>query len=197
MEGINKPIIRKRKELKIVSIYSRCLITKKIVLPFNSIGKNIHETIENTIKNSIEGKCIVEGYVKRNSTKIISFSSGLVNAGNNVSFEVVFECEICFPVEGMLIKCVAKNVNKAGIKADSADESPSPIIVFIARDHSYNNQNFADIKEGDKFIAKVIGQRFELNDQNISIIAEIVKSSSTQLENQSVHTKNPKIVIED
>lgn len=193
MEG-NKPITRKRREIKIESIYSRCLITKKIVLPFTSIGKNIYETIENTIKNTIEGKCIVEGYVKRNSTKIISFSSGIVNAGINVSFEVVFECDICFPVEGMLIRCIAKNVNKAGIKADSADESPSPIIVFIARDHSYNNQLFADIKEGDIFRAKVIGQRFELNDQHISIIAEIVKSPQPV---NPVNTKNPKIVIEE
>jgi DNA-directed RNA polymerase subunit E'/Rpb7 len=195
MEATNKTtVIRKRRDIKIENIYSRCLITKKIVLPFTSIGKNIYETIENTIKNTIEGKCIVEGYVKRNSTKIISFSSGLVNAGINVSFEVVFECDICFPVEGMLIRCIAKNVNKAGIKADSADESPSPIIVFIARDHSYNNQLFNDIKEGDIFRAKVIGQRFELNDQNISIIAEIVKTPMPTTTNA---IKNQKIVIED
>jgi DNA-directed RNA polymerase subunit E'/Rpb7 len=196
MEATNKTTVtRKRRDIKIENIYSRCLISKKIVLPFTSIGKNIYETIENTIKNTIEGKCIVEGYVKRNSTKIISFSSGLVNAGINVSFEVVFECDICFPVEGMLIRCVAKNVNKAGIKADSADESPSPIIVFIARDHSYNNQLFADIKEGDTFRAKVIGQRFELNDQNISIIAEIVKTPT--INNNATTIKNQKIVIED
>ena len=30
-----------------------------------------------------------------------------------------------------------------------------------------------NIKEGDKFIANVIGQRFELNDKYISIIAQL------------------------
>ena len=173
---VTKQPPRKRKEPKIVSIYSRALITKKIVLPYNSIGKNIKETIENAICRTVEGKCIVEGYVKIGSIKIISFSSGLVTGGNNVSFEVIFESDICFPVEGTLISCVAKNINKAGIKADSADEKPSPIIVFIARDHSYNSAAFADIKEGEKFTARIIGQRFELNDPNISIIAEVVKS---------------------
>ena len=173
---LKQPItIRKRKEPKIVSIYSRALITKKIVLPYTSIGKNNKETIENTICRMVEGKCVVEGYVKIGSIKIISFSSGLVTGGNSVSFEVVFESDICFPVEGTLISCVAKNINKAGIKADSADENPSPIVVFIARDHSYNSAAFADIKENDKFTARVIGQRFELNDLNISIIAEVVK----------------------
>jgi DNA-directed RNA polymerase subunit E'/Rpb7 len=175
MELKQPVIMRKRKEPKIVSIYSRALITKKIVLPYTSIGKNIKATIETTICRMVEGKCVVEGYVKIGSIKIISFSSGLVTGGTNVSFEVVFESDICFPVEGTLISCVAKNINKAGIKADSADEHPSPIVVFIARDHSYNSAAFADIKENDKFTARVIGQRFELNDTNISIIAEVVK----------------------
>lgn len=190
METNNKQVNKKRRDPKITSIYSRALISKKIVLPFNSIGKNIKQTIETVISSNVEGKCIVEGYVKKDSTKIISFSSGIVNSGNKVSFEVIFECDICFPVEGMLISCVARNVNKAGIKADSADESPSPVVIFIARDHNYNSSTFADIKEGDKFMARVIGQRFELNDANVSIIAEAIKDKVQQ------HQSHTKIVIE-
>ena len=75
----------------------------------------------------------------------------------------------------MLIDCVAKNITKAGIRADSSTETPSPIIVFITRDHQYSNPYFATINEGDKFVARVIGQRFELNDKYVSIIAELVE----------------------
>ena len=96
--------------------------------------------------------------------------------GVNVSFDVVFECEICFPVEGTIISCVAKTNTKAGITAESADETPSPIIVFIARDHHYSNSYFTDIKAGDKINIRVIGQRFELNDKCISIIGELIRS---------------------
>jgi hypothetical protein len=74
----------------------------------------------------------------------------------------------------MLLNCVAKNVTKAGIRADSAEESPSPFVVFIARDHYFANDYFNSIEENDKFIARVIAQRFELNDKYISIIAEII-----------------------
>jgi len=87
----------------------------------------------------------------------------------------VFECEICFPVEGMLISCVAKFITKAGIKAESEVDVPSPVVVFIARDHHYNVDFFSDIKDGDKITVKVIGQRFELNDKFISVIGELVK----------------------
>ena len=58
---------------------------------------------------------------------------------------MVFECEICFPVEGILLSCVAKNITKAGIRAESATETPSPVVIFIARDHHFNNKLFSEI----------------------------------------------------
>jgi len=195
METITKPIQqKKRRENRIQTVYSRCLITRKIVLPITSIGKNLQEVIEDNIKSSFEGKCLVEGYIKPNSSKIITYSSGIIERGNNISFEVVFECDVCFPVEGMLIQCVAKNITKAGIRAESANEFPSPVIVFIAKDHHYNVANFADIKEGDKITARVIGQRFELNDKYISIIGELVKEKDPQKFKQP---SKPRLVIED
>ena len=39
----------KRRDLKISTIYSRSLITRNISLPITAIGKNIKETIEDTI----------------------------------------------------------------------------------------------------------------------------------------------------
>jgi len=174
METTIKPKFKKN-ENKIYSVYSRCLITRNIVLPISAIGKNIKENIERTISANFEGKCIVEGYIKPNSCKIITYSSGLIERSINILFEVVFECEVCFPVEGMLINCVAKNITKAGIRAESATDVPSPIIVFIAKDHHYNSTLFSEVKEGDQITVRVIGQRFELNDKYISIIGELIK----------------------
>jgi DNA-directed RNA polymerase subunit E'/Rpb7 len=165
----------KKKDVKINTIYSRGMISRNINLPITAIGKNIKETIEQNIAYNFEGKCLVEGFIKPGSSKIISYSSGVVQRGTFIMFEVVFECEICFPVEGMLLQCIAKNITKAGIKAESATEVPSPIVVFIAKDHHYNVEYFSEIQEGDKFTARVIGQRFELNDKYVSIIAEAVK----------------------
>jgi DNA-directed RNA polymerase subunit E'/Rpb7 len=187
----------KRKESKLTTIYSRCLITRNIVLPITNIGKNIKEVIEDNIKSNFEGKCLVEGFIKPNSAKIITYSSGIIYRGSSVSFEVIFECEVCFPVEGMLISCVAKNITKAGIRAESATEVPSPVIVFIAKDHHYNVAHFNDVKEGDKINVRVIGQRFELNDKYVSIIGELVKPSVEKEFAPMESKKMPRIVIED
>ena len=165
-------------------------------MPITAVGKNIRETIEENIKASFEGKCIVEGYIKNNSSKIVTHSSGLIIKGNLISFEVVFECDICFPVEGMLVSCIAKNITKAGIKAESATDVPSPIVVFVTKDHHYNSAYFSEVQEGDKINVRVIGQRFELNDKYISIIGELVKEKEAFVSKPKQPSK-PRIVIEE
>jgi len=157
------------------NLYNQMLITRRMPISIVNIGNTIKETLEKAIAQQIEGKCIVEGYIKPRSVEVITFSSGLVT-GANVIFEVVFQCDVCSPVEGMHIKCIAKHINKAGIRAE-INESPSPVVIFIARDHNYNSPLFAEVKENDEVKVRVIGQRFELNDKYISIIAEIIDST--------------------
>ena len=164
----------RQKEIK--AIYSPCQITKSIMLPITAIDKNLQQTLENTITKMVCGKCIVEGYVRPGLVRVITFSSGIVK-GENILFDVVFNCEVCYPVSGMNLNCIAKNITKAGIRAESADEQPSPFVLFVARDHFYASDYFNSIDENEKFVARVIAQRFELNDKYVSIIAELVPPS--------------------
>ena len=151
-------------------IYKHNLMSRKVLLPFNLIGENIKDNLHQKLQ-ILEGKCINEGYVKPNSINIITYSSGIIK-GENVIFDVAFEGLICHPVEGMEMKCIIKNITKAGIRAET-DEMISPVVVFIARDHYYDNKFFTSRKENDTITIKVIGIRYELNDEYISIIADL------------------------
>jgi DNA-directed RNA polymerase subunit E'/Rpb7 len=190
---VNKPRNQQYRQKEIRTVYSLSQITKKIALPINAIGRNLQQTIEETIAAMVEGRCIVEGYVKPHSVRVITYSSGLIK-GTEVVFDVVFECEVCFPVAGMLFNCVAKNITKAGIRAESADEIPSPFVLFVARDHYYANDYFNSIEENEKFTARVIAQRFELNDKYVSIIAEIVPPKKKDYQNQG---QKPRLEFEE
>ena len=159
-------------------LYNQILINRSVPISINNIGNNIKETLTKAIAQQIDGKCIVDGYIKPDTIEIITFSSGLVS-GSYVIFEVVFQCYVCSPAEGMHIKCIAKHINKAGIRAE-LKETPSPIVIFIARDHNYASPLFAQVKENDEIKIRVIGQRFELNDTYISIIAELVEDGPVQ-----------------
>jgi hypothetical protein len=191
MESIAKQTKPKYKQQETKGVYSPCQITKNIILPITAVGKNLLQTLENTITKMVGGKCIVEGYVKPETIRVITFSSGVVK-GENIIFDVVFNCEVCYPVSGMKFNCIAKNITKAGIRSESADEQPSPYILFIARDHYYANEYFNSIEENEKFVARVIAQRYELNDKYISIIAELVPP----LKEFKQNTK-PTLVFED
>jgi len=48
------------------------------------------------------------------------------------------------------------------------------LVIFIARDHHFQNAYFNNINESDIIHIRVIGQRYELNDKFISVIAEII-----------------------
>ena len=98
----------------------------------------------------------------------------------------------------MIIQCIVKNVTKAGIRAESV-VSPSPVVVFVTRDHHYDSAYFSNINEGDHINVKVIGQRFELNDEHISIVAQLIETSAAgnQTSAERLSDKAPRIKIQD
>tara|TARA_B100000902_G_C27317957_1_gene922475 strand:+ start:4178 stop:4756 length:579 start_codon:yes stop_codon:yes gene_type:complete len=175
---INKSKIKKSKRNR--GIWAKNVLTRRILLPFNSIGSNIRENIKKQLEDKLYNKCTKEGYIKNHSIVILSYSSGLVEA-NNVIFDVVFECDICHPVEGQIIKCEVKNITRAGIRAVyKTKENKSPITIFVARDHHYNNEDFAKITDNQEITVQVIGIRYELNDETISVLGELKVSKSNK-----------------
>lgn len=160
-----------KKKIKLSNIYSNSILTKKIYVNTKNIGIDLNNVFKQIIKNNYEGRCSVDGYIVPESINIITYSAGCIE-GDKVSFEIVFECSICNPREGMILSCIAKNITKAGIRAEIADNF-NPLIIFIARDHNYQSTKFSEIKENDEIKVRVIGHRYELNDRHISVIAEL------------------------
>lgn len=164
---------KKPTDNKIYGVYLKSLLNQKVTLSITEIGNNLKQNLEKKIAAKIEGKCIVQGFIKPKSTHIVNYSSGNVNAAF-VDFQVVFECMVCHPVEGMLIECKSKTITKAGIHAEVIDETGVvPVTVFIARDHNYNDVHFNNVKENETILVRVIGTRFELNDSYICVIGKL------------------------
>ncbi len=169
-------------------IYMENVLTRKVVVPFKLIGNNIGKILRKLLSNNLEGRCASEGYVKKGSVDIISYSAGVANS-SNICFDVSFKCLLCKPVEGMRIRCTVCNITKAGIRAiynkdhcldksgDGIKSFESPITVFVAREHHIKDKSYSDItKEGEDIIIKVIGIRYQLNDETISILGELCKT---------------------
>jgi DNA-directed RNA polymerase subunit E'/Rpb7 len=168
---------RQNDKQKIYGVYTQSLLTMKVHLSIKEVSKNMKQNLERKITKTTEGKCIAQGFIRPNSVKLMTYSSGNVNS-DSIEFQVVFECMICYPMEGMLIECQSKTITKAGIHAEVLDtDGTVPIIVFIARDHHYKEKEFSNIKENAKITIRVIGVRFELNDPYISVIGKLIDST--------------------
>jgi len=183
-----KRIVKKKDTVRADAIYSRCTITRAVQLNMKQVGKTLKSSLEKKVKAEVEGRCIVEGFVKKDSVKVVSFSNGEVK-GEMIQFQTIIDCLVCFPVEGMLVQCTSKNITKAGIRAEIQGEDVSPIVCFVSRDHHINSSQFAAVAENESILVKIIGQRFELNDNFISAIGELVVDKDKEKQNANKGTR--------
>jgi len=151
-----------------------------MTLPLKSVGRNLKEKISKNLAIQLEGKCNGDGFVKSDSIKVITYSNGLI-VGGNIKYKIIYEAYICNPVEGHVVECSVNNVTKAGIRGTVNVGDDTPLVIFIARDHHYNDATFLSVKEGDNISVRVVGTRYELNDTYIAIIGELVKQKKPRL----------------
>lgn len=173
------------------NVYISNVLTRKVKLPFNVLGNNIETNILQQLNNNLSGKCVCEGYIKKNSIKIINYSAGKIQ-DKYIIFDVSFNCELCRPVEGMEMCCIIKNKTRAGFRAayynkkGKKEELDNPVTIFIARDHHIKprknksddkNDIFKNTEIGDIIYIRVIGIRYQLNDDTISLLGEYLKNT--------------------
>ena len=164
-------------------IYVESMLSRTIELEVDECNPSfIQNHFLRHLREQIEGKCIAEGYVKPDSVRDVIYSAGVLIRGV-VQFEVVYKCDVCFPIEGSVYSVKFKSCTKAGINADLIDDNGNaPVTLFLTRDLPSHVDNEHFLKYDDSqyaaanvFLkARILGTRFELNETRISAIAELV-----------------------
>jgi len=160
------------------TMYHQCILHKYVDIEMSQISKDIDNLLLKTFKRIYEGVCVKEGYIQPDSIKIVKYTSGKCNA-SKIRFGVTFTCQICTPIEGMKMRVVVKNITKAGIRAKSRN-TLSPLDIFIARDHHVRNEIFQNAKVNDEILVVIIGNRYELYDKTICVIADIAQNQENK-----------------
>ena len=158
---------------KPTTLFVTSILSKTVSMPITEVGKNLKEVLRNKVAELVEAKCIVEGYVKQHSVQILSFSCGLVHA-NNAMFNVSYSCEVFLPCAGMVLEqCVITEIlESAGIELKS-NQSPNIFVVYVYQDHNFDDKEFKG-RVGDTAAVHVMDYRFEIYDEHITIMGEIV-----------------------
>lgn len=175
-------------------LFHENILTKKIILPIKNININIKRILEKYLNKNYTGKCYEEGYIEKDSIKVLSYTNGLCNS-DKLEFNVVFTCNICMIVDSMVLECEVENKNLSGIKCnvifkdeglelndegeevETKSEKKNSVIVFCSRDHHYGDEKFYNLELKDKILVKVIGSKYELFDEYICVIGTFIKKT--------------------
>ena len=176
-------------------LFQENMLTKKVVLPINKIHSNMKSVLQSYLNFNYTGKCFEEGYIEKNSIKIISYTNGLC-VSDTLEFHVVFTCNICIVSDNMMLECKIENKNLSGIKCnvilnkiigdeeeyedkkqEKEDNVSEAIVIFCSRDHHYGNDMFNSVEVNDKILVKVIGSKYELFDDYICVIGKFFKKT--------------------
>jgi DNA-directed RNA polymerase subunit E'/Rpb7 len=147
-------------------IYNKSFIHDSIIVPFKNMGKNIESYFVKYARDHIEGKCRNEGYIRRNSCKVITHTSGLLNA-TSVVYNVIFLCEVFVPYHNMTVECYIKNKTKIGFVAILSD-TENPATIYISKEHHKFDLDELPVEDSDKLIVSIVGYHYEKNDETIS-----------------------------
>ena len=172
-------------------------LERTLEIPIKEVGGNLDNVLLTYLVNRYEGKCNVEGYVKPGSITIVSYSCGELCNGSNIKFVIMFEAEACLPVEGMVLPMTVLNITKAGIrgKIKTETDASDPVVIYVARDHFNTDSYFNSITlESDNVYVTVIGQRYEINDDHIYVIGELLNNVKMMTVTQVKQVKQVKQV---
>lgn len=197
------------------SIFQKSMVSERVRIKPHELHKNFEEVILRKLRGSLEGKCNRNGYVKKNSIKLHKISNGVFETGSlngDVTFTVIYHCDICNPAKGDIIPSVVINTNKFGVLSQSGtriyteDGKASrfiPVIEIVIPRQVYRSDVDLDkVNVGDFLNVQILGTKFKLNGAKIRVTARGVShrreyDSSTDDAAPITTTKMNTIVDED
>lgn len=160
-------------------IFTKNILSTTIQLGPSEYNSAIDETILLKLKEKVEGKCDSCGYINIGSCEIIKRSIGELQQGQfngSCVFRVLYSVDICNPVEGQVVKCVVKNINKMGLFCELAGFDESPLTLILAKQHHLKSERFEKMKINNIIDVEIIGIKFDYNDTQISCIGRLSES---------------------
>lgn len=156
-------------------LFHKNTIQDKIHIHPKFLHSNVDEAITSQIQLKVEGICNRDGYVKKKSVSLLKRSIGMASSNDTngyVTFDVMYTVDICHPMANEIYPCIIRKTNKMGFLVEPL-EKPNPLVIVVAKQH-VENKNLLNLLQEDDFVSiKIIGSRFDLGDDKISVVATI------------------------
>ena len=138
----------------------------------SDLSNNIDTVLKDKIISEIEGRCVNDGYIKKDSVRLIKRSIGklmMSQFNGNIIYNIIYTAKVCNPHEGDIVKCRVENINKMGIMCKK-----EPMLIALSKIyHEDSIDLFNKINVDDVIKVEVIASRYEFNDNEINIIGKL------------------------
>jgi DNA-directed RNA polymerase subunit E'/Rpb7 len=136
-----------------------------------NLDKDINNLLLEKIKHKLGNKCTKNGYVIKDSIKILERSIGTIKTthfNGLTTFNIKLEVKVCNPSEGDIVSCQVIGKNKMGILAKQF-----PMLIALSKIHHTNLSRFDSIMPNDEIKIQVIDSKFSINDEEIQVIGKL------------------------
>jgi len=147
------------------------LIHKRITLEPKMLDTNLEQHISELVKSKYGNQYLQEGYVKKESIKVIkrSMLQQIPNKFNgDMITNVIFSATVLNPVKGNVIVGKISGINKAGFLINQ-----NPFIINVLIEQHENKALFKDLKVGDEVKVVVVATKYNQKNNTITIIAKM------------------------
>ena len=145
---------------------SEAFFQEKVYLTPKDLGKqidSIDDILLNKVKERLEQKCSPHGYVLPGTLELITRSAGMVDSGRfsgDWAFLVKAKGKVLHPPEGTPVEVEVLKSNKMGIYA----VYQNAIRIMVPRDLHLGDEDFDQLKVGDRIRVEIQKSRFQLRD---------------------------------
>ena len=179
--------------LLFANLYQLGTANSRIHIHPRFLNSNLNDAIVTQIRQKVEGICNRDGYVKKKSVSLLKRSVGMASSNESngfVAFDVFYQVSICHPVANELYVCEIKTSNKLGfhvvplyedITNPLPHETDNPLVIIIPKQH-VAKELLEQLKIDDKVVVQIIGSRFDLGDDKISVVATIKEKINVPIE---------------
>lgn len=178
--------------------FVRSLLKDTVLVKPHQIGSNYREVILHLLNKRFEGVCSRHGFIVPGSIAVHKINNAKVQAfslNGDVCYSVQYYAGVCNPPVGSVLPARVINMNKFGVMAhsgiDSDDGTFIPVIESIVTRQTSeafgtglsSEVDLDSLKIGDSVFVEILGKKFELNDEKISVIGRVVTSSKPRKRN--------------
>ena len=181
------------------SLFVRSLLRDAVLVQPQLIGSNFDAMIESKLKAAMEGVCSRHGYIMPGSVslhRVISSKVEAVSFNGDVKYDVAYHASVCNPPIGAVLPARVVNMNRFGLLThsglDMGDGTFVPVVESIAERQAIcappSEVDLDAVEIGDSVFVEIVGKKFELMDDKISVIGRLVtKDAHASWSNDRAH----------